>query len=109
MKFHNITLERATKEGIVNTIVISELKEDLKNVEVIVSHSLPFYLKSIQVECFRTAINIDFSKFILIDTMTFGHSHSFPKLNVLVKSLKLNNISQLDNIIQVFIKLYNDI
>ena len=108
MKFHNITRDKADKEGIVNTIVISELKDDLKDVDVIISHSLPFYLKSIQVECFRSAINIDFSKFILIDTMTFGHSNSFPKLNDMVKKLKLKNISQLDNIIQVFFKLYND-
>ena len=107
IKIHNITMERAKTEGILNTIVISDFKEDLKDVEVIVSHSLPFYLKSIQVECFRSAINIDFSKFILIDTLTFRHSYSFPKLNVLVKNLKLNNISQLDNIIQVFIKLYD--
>lgn len=105
--FHNITMDEAREKGIGNTQMISRLKEDLKEVDVIISHSLPFYLKSIQVECFRTAISIDFSKFILIDTMTYGHNYTFPKLNEMIKKLKIKNTSdQLDQIIQVFTKLY---
>jgi DNA polymerase III epsilon subunit-like protein len=105
--FHNITMEEANEKGIVNTQAIAQLKEDLKEVDVIVSHSLPFYLKAIQVECFRTAITIDFSKFTLIDTMSYGHSYPYPKLNDIIKKLKIKNVSgQLEQIIQVFIKLY---
>ena len=97
LKNHNITMEKAINEGILNTIVISELKEDLKDVQVIISHNTSLQLKSIQVECFRSAINIDFSKFILIDTKTFGNSN-----------IILENISKLENIIPIFIKLYEN-
>ena len=67
-------------------------------------------LKAIQVECFRTAITIDFSKFTLIDTISFGHSYTFPKLVDLIKKLKIKNIdnTQLEQIRKVFIKLYEN-
>jgi hypothetical protein len=107
--FHKITMEEATKKGIENTKVIAQFKEDIKDVEVIVSHSLSFYLKAIQVECFRTAISIDFSKFILIDTMSYGHNYTFPKLTDMVKKLKIKNVvGQLEQTIAIFIKLYQN-
>ena len=69
---------------------------------MIVSHSLDFHLKSIQSECFRAYISIEFNKFILIDTMSFQHNYSFPKLLDLENKLKLkkadNNINKIANV-----------
>jgi hypothetical protein len=109
LRIHNITYEYAVKNGISNRDVIQQFKNDIKDVDIIISHSLPFYLKSIQVECFRTATIIDFTKYTLIDVMTFGHDYKYPKLNSIMKKLKIKNIeNQLDQIIQVFLKLYEN-
>ena len=61
--FHGITMEKAIEKGVDNMKVISELRDDLKKVKVIVSHNLPFHIKTIQTECFRTCININFTLF----------------------------------------------
>ena len=107
-----------TKEQLVNNIKewikidneIAQLKNDIKDVDIIVSHNLAFHLKTIQVECFRTAITIDFSKFILIDTISFGHSYTYPKLVDLIKKLKIKNtnLNHLEQIRNVFVKLYEN-
>ena len=111
LKFHNITYENALAKGVDNHIVITELKNDLKDVDIIVSHNLSFHLKAIQVECFRTAITLDFSKFILIDMISFGHNYTYPKLVDLIKKLKIKNIDNLNQLEQfrhVFVKLYEN-
>ena len=107
-EFHNITFNMANEKGIDNKEVIMQLKADLKDVDVIVSHNLPFHLKAIQVECFRSATIIDFSKFSLIDTISFGHEYSYPKLVDLLKKLKIKNtkMSHLEQVNKVFFKLY---
>lgn len=101
-KFHNISYEKAKKEGVKNKTVIEDFRKDLKDVKVIISHSLEFHLKSIQSECFRCCTGIDFSRFILIDTMSFQHDYSFPKLIDLENKLKLkktdDNINKIANI-----------
>lgn len=101
-KFHNISYEQAEKEGLHSKEILEEFKKDLKDVKVIVSHSLDFHLKSIQSECFRAYVSIEFNKFILIDTMSFQHNYSFPKLLDLESKLKLkkadNNINKIANI-----------
>ncbi len=110
LKIHKITLEEAMSKGINNIDVITQLKNDIKDVDIIVSHNLAFHLKTIQVECFRTAITIDFSKFILIDTISFGHSYNYPKLVDLIKKLKIKNtnLNHLEQIRNVFVKLYEN-
>jgi len=110
---HNITINDAIKKGIKNNIVISELKEDLKDVEVIISHDLPFHIKAIQVECFRTATSIEFNKMTLIDTISFGHEYSLPKLIELGKNLKVTKTknyttisTNLNLVMKIFFILY---
>ena len=76
--FHNITMEDANNKGVDNNIAITELKNDLNDVKIIIGYSLPFHIKAIQSECFRTAIDINFGKYILIDMMNFGHSYEHP-------------------------------
>jgi DNA polymerase III epsilon subunit-like protein len=105
-EFHGITYEKAVSKGIKNTAILEELKKDLYNVRHIVSHSLSFHIKAIQVECFRTATYIDFSKFNLIDTMTFNHKFFNPKLTQLCKNLNIKESNNnLKMIKKVFLKL----
>lgn len=109
MKFHNISYDKATSEGVESKLIIENFKEDLKQVRVIISHSLEFHLKSIQSECFRTCTAIDFSKYILIDTMSFQHDYNFPKLVDLESKLKLKKTkNNIDKIANIFGKLYQD-
>ena len=107
---HKITYSEANEKGIVNSIVIQQLKDDLKDVDCIISHNLSYHLKSIQVECFRTAISIDFSKYSLIDIIeqynsTHIMTHGTYKFADIMKKLKLKKSKYLDDLIQVFSKL----
>jgi hypothetical protein len=109
IKIHKITIEDAIKNGTTNDIVISQLKEDLLDVDVIVSYNTLFHLKAIQVECFRTAISIEFNKKIIIDINSFSADITSPKLVDLGKKLKIakkNNLSNIMLIINIFANLY---
>ena len=107
-EIHGITLKKAEKKGVHPGEIMNTLKKDLRNVSVIVSHNLPFHIKTIQTECFRTCININFTRFILIDTISFGHEYEFPKLTSLAKKLNITtgNKNHLKMIRKVFISLY---
>ena len=105
IKLHKISYEEANKNGIVNSIVIQQLKDDLKDIDCIISYNLSYQIKSIQVECFRSAISIDFSKYSLID---IGEQYSIPntKFSDIMKKLKIKKSNTyLDDLIQVFFKL----
>ena len=112
-KFHGITKDIATKKGTDSEKVMERFKNDLNNVKVIVSHNLSFHLKAIQAECFRTCTYIDFSNYILIDTISFFHKLEYPKLRLLAKEILKKDYSdkkQRFNLIlikKIFIKLYN--
>ncbi len=107
--FHNITMEDASTKGIDNNIAITELKNDLSDVKIIIGYSLPFHIKAIQSECFRTAIEINFGKYILIDMMSFGHSYEHPKFaDMLVKYNINKKLSQLEQYRDLFFILYNN-
>lgn len=84
---HGISLEKAEEKGTAPEEIMNTLKKDLKNVSVIVSHNLPFHLKSLQVECFRNCVYLDFKNYILIDTINFNHSLEYPKLKELANKL----------------------
>jgi DNA polymerase III epsilon subunit-like protein len=105
---HNITIDEATKYGVDNITAINELKKDLSDIKIIISHNLPFHIKALQVECFRTAIEINFSKYILIDLISFGHKLSFPKLSTLIKTYKITSKNQLNQYLDLFLILYSD-
>lgn len=114
VKFHKISQNKAEKKGIENTKVIKEFANDLKSVRVIVSHNLPFHIRAIQVELFKTCTYINFDDFILIDTINFYHKYDFLKLKELsnkVLKKKFDNKKAKYNttiIKDIFMKLYND-
>jgi hypothetical protein len=111
---HGISFKKANKKGEKSEYIMQRLKNDLKNVSVIVSHSIGFHIKAIQVECFRTNVFIDFSNYILIDTMKFHHKLDYPKLkelskNIINKSYKNKKPNYNITIIKkCFMKLYED-
>lgn len=107
-KIHNISIDDATKNGIDNITAINELKKDLSDIKIIISHNLPFHIKALQSECFRTAIEINFSKYILIDLISFGHKLSYPKLSTLIKNYKISSKNQLNQYLDLFIILYDE-
>jgi DNA polymerase III epsilon subunit-like protein len=109
-KFHKISYEQAFEKGIDNIEAMKELKNDLSNVKILVSHSLPFHIKALQVECFRTAVDINFSKFINIDMMSFNNSNNtFPKLVDLVSKYKISDkLSQIEQYRELFFAQYRD-
>ncbi len=107
-KIHKITYEDAMKKGIDKITAMMELKKDLSDVNIIISHSLPFHIKALQVECFRTAVDINFSKFINIDLMSFGHNLDYPKFVDLLNKYKIKSATQLDQYKELFFSLYKD-
>ena len=107
--FHKITMEDAENKGIDNKDAITELKNDLSDVKIIISYSLPFHIKAIQSECFRTAIDINFGKYILIDMSSFGHSFDYPKFaDMLVKYNINKKLSQIEQYRDLFFILYKN-
>ena len=113
-KIHKISLEKAEEKGIPPGDIMATLKKDLKNVSVIVSHNLTFHIKSLQVECFRTCVNIDFGNHILIDTINFNHTLEYPKLLDLAKHVLDKDYSDKKSsynlvlIKKCFMKLYDN-
>lgn len=110
--FHGITNDYALQNGIDPEIIINKLKDDLKNVDIIVSHNIDFHLKTILAEAVRYNINIDFNKFIIIDTISFHHTYGFIKLRELatkigIKTILQTNENNLELIRDVFFKLYS--
>lgn len=114
VKFHGITMEIANKKGISNKKILQEFKNDLKNVKIIVSHNLPFHLRTIQVELLKTCVHIDFNDFLLFDTINFYHNYGFLKLkelsNKILDKKYENKKPKYNNTIirKIFLKLYND-
>lgn len=110
-KFHKISKTIAEKKGIDSNKIINDFKENLKKykVKVIISHNLEFHIKTVQSECFRTCTTIDFSKYILIDTISFQHDFNYPKLLDLEKKLKVEKSNNtIDKVSKVFGSLYSN-
>lgn len=110
VQYHGITQEIANESGTEIEIIIEEFKNDIKNVDVIVSHNVDFHLKTILAEIVRYNIMIDLSKYIIIDTVNFFHKYGYIKLKDLALKLNIkissNNINNVDLIKNVFLKLY---
>tara|TARA_A100001015_G_scaffold129909_1_gene144137 strand:- start:666 stop:1247 length:582 start_codon:yes stop_codon:yes gene_type:complete len=112
-KLHGISISIAKEKGIDPEEIMNTFKKDIKNVSVLVSHNLPFHIKALQVECFRNCVSIDFSNYILIDTINFHHNLEYPKLKELSNHLLKKDYSekkQSYNLVLIkkcFLKLYS--
>lgn len=111
IKYHGITQESASANGVDPEIVINNFKADIKNVDIIISHSIDFHIKTLIAESLKYNISIDFNNYIIIDTINFYHSYGFLKLKELamklhIKDIKESNESNVELIKNVFFKLY---
>lgn len=111
IEYHGITQEIANKKGIDPEVVINELKDDLKTVDIVISHSIDFHLKTILAEAVRYNISLDFNNYVIVDTINFYHSYGFLKLKELGAKLSIKNIPEsnennVELIKNVFLKLY---
>ncbi len=111
IEYHGITQEIANKKGIDPEVVINELKDDLKTVDIVISHSIDFHLKTILAEAVRYNISLDFNNYVIVDTINFYHSYGFLKLKELAAKLSIKNIPEsnennVELIKNVFLKLY---
>ena len=109
--FHGVTQQMAEEKGVDPEILINQFKNDLKDVDIIVSHGVDFHLRTILAEAVRYNINLDFSKFIIVDTISFYHSYGFIKLKDLaskvgIKQIPPTNENNVELIRDVFFKLY---
>jgi DNA polymerase III epsilon subunit-like protein len=111
-KFHGITHEIALEKGTEIESVLDKFINDIKTVDIIVSHSLEFHLKTVQAELVRYNKPIDFNKYILIDINSFKHGitpYNLPNLSKKLLDKEITNKTMiLPTIIELFIKLYND-
>jgi hypothetical protein len=107
-QFHGITQEYALVNGVNPDVIIKKLKNDIMTVDVIVSHNVDFHLRTILAEAVRYNIMLDFSSYIIIDTINFYHMDNYIKLKDLIIKLKLKISSDdtVENIKNVFFKLY---
>jgi hypothetical protein len=87
INIHGITNEFAEENGNDIEEILSNFMTDLKNVSIIVSHNIIFHIRTVQAECIRYNLPNDFTKFIIIDTINFFHSYSFPKLKDLYENI----------------------
>jgi DNA polymerase III epsilon subunit-like protein len=87
IKIHGITNEIAKEKGIEIEEILKKFKDDLKDVEFIVTHNQNFHLKTIMAEFIRYNLPFSFEKFKKIDLMNFNHEIKPPKLNLLYNEL----------------------
>lgn len=108
VKIHKITYDKAMEKGRDNFHIMKQFINDLKGVEIIIGCNLSFHLKAIQVECFRTFTNIDFSKFILVDVAYFNKENKYKSLQKLSEEYNIDSSSKIKQLKKVFQILYNN-
>lgn len=112
IQYHGISQEKALVKGKDPEEVLNIFKTNLKNVDILVTHSADFHLKTILAESLKYNISIDLNKIIIVDTISFYHSFGFLKLKDLALKLKIKDIQE-DNkhnvelIRDIFFKLYS--
>ncbi len=113
INIHGITMEQANNEGLEIEQVLESFMKDVIDVSVIISHNADFHLKTIMGELVRYNKPFSFKNYIIIDTIGFFHTMTFPKLDTLYstfvdtkKSKKV--VSNLDKIRLCFLRLYEN-
>ena len=111
VQFHGISQELATSKGKNIETVLDKFCSDIMDVDIIVSHSLEFHLKTVQAELVRYNKAKNFNKYTLIDLNMFEHNITPSTLNNLVSQIlkdKIKNKSDVINYIaKLFFKLYD--
>lgn len=110
IKIHKITNEIANESGLEIETALNTFLNDIKDVEILISHNIIFHLRAIQAELIRYNIMFNFNKYLIIDTINFYHQFPYLKLKDLYEKLlnkKSKNKSNLELIRKCFFTLYN--
>jgi DNA polymerase III epsilon subunit-like protein len=110
INIHKITNEIANNTGIEIELVLNTFLNDIKDVDILISHNIIFHLRAIQAELIRYNIVFNFKKYLIIDTINFFHQLPYLKLKDLYEKLlnkKSSNKSNLELIRKCFFTLYN--
>ena len=89
-KIHGITQEYAMEHGEDIEKVLTKFLEDIKEINIIISHNLNFNLKTIQAEVFRKRMRFYSNDYKLFDLMELGNID--PK-----KTFEQNNLNETQN------------
>tara|TARA_Y100000589_G_C27171737_1_gene637013 strand:+ start:974 stop:1531 length:558 start_codon:yes stop_codon:yes gene_type:complete len=109
VSIHGITFKKAEKKGHDNVYIMNKLKDDLKGVQIIIGHNLHFHIRAIQVELFRTCVNIDFNNYILIDLMDFNRKDNISLINLATKfNINTEKYTDIKLIKKIFLLAYNE-
>ena len=109
VSIHGISYKKAEKKGHDNVHVMNKLKDDLKGVQIIVGHNLYFHIRAIQVELFRTCVNIDFNNYILIDLMDFNRNDNISLVNLAKKyNIDTDKYTDIKLIKKLFFLVYKE-
>ena len=112
VKYHGISQEIANKKGTEIEYVLDKFKQDLIDVNIIVSHSLDFHLKTVQGELIRYNKAVDFNKFLLLDINSFEHNIIPTTMQNLSKQILNKDLIDkavvIDYISELFFKLYDN-
>jgi DNA polymerase III epsilon subunit-like protein len=109
ISIHGIDYKKAVKKGHENVHVMNKLKDDLKGVQIIIGHNLHFHIRTIQVELFRTCVNIDFNNYILIDLMDFNRNDNISLINLAKKfNIDTEKYSDIKLIKKLFLPVYKN-
>jgi len=116
VKNHGITNEIANDEGSEIEATLVNFLQDLKDVSIIISYNILFHIKTIQAECIRYNIQNNFTKFVIIDIISFFNKIRNSKeeynlielYNILLKKKQKNNKKKLEMIKLSFFQLYEE-
>jgi uncharacterized protein YvpB len=104
----NNIMNLCNNEGIEIEDIINEFKNNLLDVQIIVSHNIDFHLRTIMAEFVRYNISFTFSNFIIIDNISFYHSLNNPDIEFLYNTLYKKKENNLEMIKLSFLKLYDN-
>ena len=112
IQYHGISQEIALKTGTEIEDVLDKFLIDIKDVQIIVSHSLEFHLKTVLGEIIRYNKIIHLDKYILIDINSFNHKITPSTLSnisqVYLKKKLVDKSIVIDLICDLFFKFYYD-
>ena len=112
IQYHGISQEIALKKGTEIEEVLDKFLVDVKDVSILVSHSLEFHLKTVLCEILKYNKLIHLDKYLLIDINSFNHRITPSTLanisKVYLKKKLEDKALVTDYICELFFKLYND-
>lgn len=111
-KINGLTQEKLMNKGQDLEEVMNEFVNDIKKSNIIISHNLPFHLKTIMASIYRSGISHTFGKYTMIDIINYNHNIEKPTLKNISKEILGNSYEdksrnyQIIMIKKIFAKLY---